>query len=217
VVFAQLDGASALPVCAAALAEYPDDLVTAYQLARVHHRLGDVDEALKGYKALSDKGYAVASRGISILIEEDSTGRLAKQMGSVAEWIEKARQQGDLEAIWNNAAQLALSDDARAHTGEILADMATTGVANRASAVLVVFQRAAQRAQSPEQKANALFFGLLGLDWAATVEDPAPVQYAADRPFARELVQDYAASLPPASVVKVYREARAWRADGARP
>ena len=200
VALADIDVNKAATICAEALSQYPDDLPTAYHVARVDERRGRMEAATAEYLALAKQGYAAAMRNLA---------RLAAEVGSAADWRRRALEAGDTVSLFDEAARIAASDDPdRVVKAFTLFDAA--GVKNRASAAMAIFLRLAPSARTDSGKADALFYGMLGEELMETVRDPAPVVNPQDRFDARNLLRDMSSTIPAPLVVKSYRDAHAW-------
>ncbi len=207
-----IDAAAARPVCADALAQYPDDLPTVYHMARVRERAGETGAAATVYKSLADKSYAAAMRELARLIDAKTTG-LADAGGTSAEWRDRATQAGDTLMLFDAAARVAHDQTRPASVATAFGMLDAAGVKNRASAARAIYLRLVRGATSDQERASALFYGFLAQTLERSIDDPAPAAYPRDRIDAREFVQDTTAALPAPWIVQEWREARNWLAD----
>jgi len=213
VTFDALDAEAALMLCEKALASAPDDIQTIYQVARMHDRLGRLGAAYEGYRKAADKGYAIAMRGIARLIEIDRKGELPSGVGTAAEWSQKAADAGDPWSLWVGATETAYGAPAGEASSKAIAMLAAGGDLNRAEAAVVLAWRLMQMSDRPGAEERARFYALLGLHLYDTYADPAPFEDPQTYDWTVSFVRDLGATMPPAELVALYRQARDWRAE----
>ncbi|HEY3678157.1 MAG TPA: TIR domain-containing protein [Bradyrhizobium sp.] len=209
VLFDRFDAASAQKTCDEALAKYPDDLVTRYHVTRIHDRLGELDVAMEGYRALSQSGYAAAMRGVARLIDLDQAGHF-KDLGPSAAWLDRSAEAGDPTAHILIAARIASEDHYQDNMNQILSLLETAGTKNRSEALMAVATWLGLENPDPDKQRRTLFFELAGLELNETMDDDAPIQNRSLQPRIRQSVRNLAATMPPRDFVDVYREARGW-------
>jgi hypothetical protein len=213
VALTDIDTARAEPVCAAALAEAPQDLTTAYQVARVAERLKGPEAAMPQYLALSAKGYAMAMRSVLRLIEADTSGQVAAVAGDAAIWRDRALKAGDLISLWSDATRLALQDASPGSLEAAFERLAAGGITNRISAARVLFLRARTTAKTGPEMSRVLFLGMLALHLEETDDDPQPLINPDDRLATRDAVRALCRTTPAQDVIAAYRAASAWTAQ----
>ena len=213
VIFDQFDAEAARGPCALALARYPDDPQTRYQNARIKDRLDDRDGAFVDYVEVSKIGYAVAMRGVARLLDEgEAKGH--GDIGTSAEWMEKAARAGDPWSLALKGAMIALDPTIPDRVAQALTVFAATGMANRAEQAMNIGFWVRRTAKGENVMKTELFYELLGLNFNAAIRDAPRLENARSPTFARDMIRDIVHALPAADVVVAYRAAQAWRYEG---
>jgi hypothetical protein len=160
-----------------------------------------------------ETGYAIAGRGMAILLNENPADRRLEPFGKPVDWLGRSLDEADFEMSLDFAGRTAISPDGRNKTADILSRLAAAGVPNRSAALAATFLRGGGLASNDAERANVLFFGFLAQHLIDAYVDPAPEQFPDDRRQLRDLTRNMSLDLPPSAVVAAYREALAWRAQ----
>lgn len=211
VTFDALDARAALPVCARALEQSADDPQTLYQVARIHDKLGNAQQAVDGYLLAAEKNYAAAMRGIARLINLDKSGDL-KAPHDAAYWTDRAAEAGDPWSLAARATDIVARAKLGQGIGEALTLLEAAGVPNRAQAAMTLASRLPELGQDPAILERAHFVALLGWELSETMADPNPFDDSQVMRWTTDFLRDRARQMPPDDLVSLYRRVRDWMA-----
>jgi hypothetical protein len=182
-----------------------------YQRARVQHRLSKAREALEGYKVAAEKGYAIAMRGIGILLSENP--ELAKaETGTPDEWRLKAAKAGDDASLPWLAVEAVINEDGSDFATTAFSILKTMGYNNAAEASLNLSNWIAERGKDKVAAERALFFAILGRELARRQANQPDFVDQRLRRMAPQLVRDRLKLVDPARATEIWRQAIAWHA-----
>jgi hypothetical protein len=204
--FSSLDGQAAFDACSEALTEVPDDLLAIYQRARAAEWLGRRDEARRGYQVAAERGLAAALRQISLGLRA-----VGGRDGEALDWVVKAAALGDPPALNGMARRYALGVEVDRNVTTALRYALTFDERSVAAAAAQV-ARVIEANPTKDGKEDALFFYWLALRWYQ-----AEGNSGTGRAAAAERIRVLANLLSPEVVVKIYRRAQTWSAEGKLP